>query len=104
MLQTRPLPTNQDATMAQLFRALSDPTRLKLMCLLLEERDLCVGELAARSDISAPGTSQHLKLLELHGLAVRVRNGQKTCYQPNHDNPQAQILFDCIKTLKEDKS
>ncbi|CAN5638716.1 hypothetical protein BH23PAT2_BH23PAT2_03480 [soil metagenome] len=104
MLQTSPPRINQATAMAQLFRALSDPTRLKLMCLLLEERDLCVGELAARSDISTPGTSQHLKLLELHGLAVRVRNGQKTCYQPNYVNPQAQTLFDCIKTLEEDKS
>jgi len=101
MLNTTTNQTNKDTSLAQLFRALSDPTRLKLMCMLLEERDLCVGELAARSDISAPGTSQHLKLLELHGLAVRVRNGQKTCYQPNYDNLQAQILFDCIKTLKE---
>lgn len=95
-------PALNDTEIAKLFRAIADPTRLKIMCLLLEKRDLCVGELASEVDISTPGVSQHLKLLELHGLAVPVRIGQKTCYVPNRDNPSANVLFDCIKTLKEE--
>ncbi len=91
-----------DASIAKLFRALADPTRLKIMCLLLEKRDLCVGELAEETNISTPGVSQHLKLLELYGLATPFKQGQKTCYQPNYDNPDAATLFDCIHSLKEE--
>ncbi len=91
-----------DTDIAKLFRAIADPTRLRIMCTLLEKRDLCVGELANEVGISTPGVSQHLKLLELHGLATPIRIGQRTCYKPHFDNPSARVLFDCIKTLKEE--
>lgn len=91
-----------DTQIAKLFRAIADPTRLRIMCTLLEKRDLCVGELAGEIGISTPGVSQHLKLLELHGLAVPTRIGQRICYKPHFDNPSAQVLFDCVKTLKEE--
>lgn len=85
---------------AKLFYALSDPTRLKILHLLLDREKLCVSDVMREVGISMSGTSQQLKSLEIYGLAVRTRKGQQTCYQPNYDNPHARLLFDCINTLR----
>lgn len=94
-------PTANDGDIAKLFDALSDPTRLKVMCLLLEKEELCVGEITDEIGISMSGISQQLKLLESYELVTRSRMGQKICYFPNHDNPKARLLFNCITTLKK---
>lgn len=95
--QTTELDTDQ---VAKLMYALSDPTRLRIMCLLLDNEKLCVGDIQQHIGISMSGTSQQLKSLELYGLATRTKLGQQTCYRPDHDNPYTQVLFDCINTLR----
>lgn len=93
---------NQLRDISRLFKVLGDPTRLKIMQLLLEEENVCVGEIADRLRISAPATSQHLRLLEMHGLLLPTRTGQRICYQPNHDNQQTDILIKTIQNLGGD--
>ena len=60
------------------LKALSDPTRLKIMRLLLE-RELAVCELAAVLGISKPAVSQHLRRLKALGFIVERREGS-TCF------------------------
>lgn len=91
----------QTAHIAKLFRVIGDSTRLKIMQLLLSREGLCVGDLADELSISTPATSQHLKLLELHGLLEPVRYGQRICYQPNTTNPDALRLINVIKSFQE---
>ena len=61
------------------FAALADPTRRRLLELLVAgERS--AGELAAEFAISRPGVSRHLRVLREAGL-VRVRgDGQRRLY------------------------
>ena len=59
--------------------ALADPTRYRLLKLLLE-RDLCVGALARELEISAPAVSQHLKKLKESGLVTGQKRGYWTHY------------------------
>lgn len=94
-------PTATDSEIAKLFDALGDPTRLKVMCLLLKKKELCVGEITEEIGISMSGISQQLKILESSGLVTRSRSGQKVCYFPNLDNPKSSLLIECIKTLKK---
>ncbi len=96
---TRSAATDQE--IAKLFDALGDSTRLKVMCLLLEKKELCVSEVTEEIGISMSGTSQQLKLLESYGLITRSRSGQRVCYFPNESNPHAKLLFDCIYTLRK---
>jgi len=69
-----------------LFHTLGDSTRLTIMCALLREGEMCVGEVHAELNVSMSATSQHLRLLESRGLAYSKRDGQRVCYFPQHDN------------------
>lgn len=91
------------ATQAKLFHVLGDKTRLEILLTLLNRRGLCVSEITEESGISISGTSQHLRQLEQSGLALRERHGQKICYLPNEDSPQAQALFNCLEQLNKEE-
>lgn len=58
----------------QVFRALADPTRLRVMN-LLREMELSVGELAQVLGQSQPRVSRHVKILADAGLAERHKEG-----------------------------
>ena len=58
----------------QIFRALADPTRLRVM-LLVRQIELAVGELAAVLRQSQPRVSRHIKILADAGLLHRAKEG-----------------------------
>ena len=51
------------------FKALSDPTRRRILE-LLTEGDLTAGEIAGYFDISKPSVSHHLNVLKSSGLVL----------------------------------
>jgi DNA-binding transcriptional ArsR family regulator len=57
------------------FAALADPTRRAILA-RLTSGEASVGELAEPFDISLPGVSKHLKVLERAGLIARTRTAQ----------------------------
>jgi ubiquinone/menaquinone biosynthesis C-methylase UbiE/DNA-binding transcriptional ArsR family regulator len=57
-----------------IFRALADPTRLRIMA-LLRAMELSVGELAQVLGQSQPRVSRHIRILVDSGLAVRRKEG-----------------------------
>ncbi len=57
-----------------IFRALADPTRLRILG-LLRAMELSVGELAQVLDQSQPRVSRHVRILADAGLAVRRKEG-----------------------------
>ncbi len=63
--------------MAAAFKALGDPTRLRIICLLAADTSgtLGVSEIASRLKISQPAVSQHLKTLRTEGLVESRREG-----------------------------
>ena len=71
--------------MPNTFRALSDPTRLKIL-LMLEGRPRTVGEIVDFFDLSQPTISRHLQTLTAAGLAIRTRKAQKVYYAVNPEN------------------
>src|SRR6201995_1766918 len=72
------------------FQALADPTRRAILAqLALGERS--VTELAAPFDISLPGISKHLKVLEHAGLITRSRDAQ---WRPCKLEPKALMSVD----------
>lgn len=60
--------------LTDLFRALADPTRLRIVA-LLGQMELAVGELAQVLEQSQPRVSRHVKILCDAGLARRRREG-----------------------------
>jgi ArsR family transcriptional regulator len=64
---------------AQLFRALGDPNRLRILR-LLRERTYCVRMIAERVGISQPAASQHLRVLRNAGLVEGEKRGYYVHY------------------------
>jgi len=58
----------------ELFKALSDETRLRLV-VLLHKRELCVCQIEAALGISQTKASRHLAILRRAGLLKSRRNG-----------------------------
>jgi len=64
------------------FKALSDPTRRRILE-LLKEKDLTAGEIAEEFDISKPSISFHLNILKNSELVLTERHGQNIVYSIN---------------------
>lgn len=67
----------------QLFKCLSEPTRLRCMLLLVREGELCVCELMAALKESQPKVSRHLAQLKSCNLLLDRRQGQWVFYRLN---------------------
>jgi ArsR family transcriptional regulator len=65
--------------LAGIFRALSDPTRLRIVS-LLADTELCVGDLAAALDMSQSAVSHQLRTLRDMRLVRRRREGRQIFY------------------------
>ncbi len=64
------------------FKALSDPTRRRILE-LLSDRDMTAGEIAACFEISKPSVSHHLNTLKTAGFVLDERSGQNIVYSLN---------------------
>lgn len=64
------------------FKALSDPTRRKILE-LLSDRDMNAGEIADYFNISKPSISHHLTTLKNANLIGDERKGQNIVYSLN---------------------
>ena len=75
------------------FKALSDPTRREILR-LLGERELTVGEIVGRFEISQPAISRHLAVLRAAGLVSALRQGQNVVYSLD-----TTVVQDVVRTL-----
>lgn len=80
-------PAVDDATaqdLAKVFKALGDPTRVKLLSLIAASADgeMCVCDLTEPVGLSQPTVSHHMKLLVEAGLATREQRGRWAYYRP----------------------
>lgn len=65
--------------LAQVFKVLADPTRVRLIS-LLAEKELFVGELAELLDMTLSAVSHHLRLLRQLRLVKARRQGRHVYY------------------------
>ncbi len=81
--------------MNKAFKALSDPTRRKILD-LLKEKDLTAGEIAQHFDMTKPSLSHHLQILKEAGLVQDERKGQFIHYSLN-----TTVFHDVLKWLAD---
>lgn len=81
-------------TSLQLFKNLSDETRLGIVLLLREAGELCVCDLCAALEQSQPKISRHLAMLRESGLLLDSRRGKWVHYRLSPQMPAwaAQIV------------
>ncbi len=80
------------ARVATLFRVLADASRCRLVYALLRADEVCVGDLAARLEMSESNVSHHLSVLRAHGLVRHRREGKQVFYAP--DDEHIRLLLD----------
>ena len=90
------MPGNRDfAVMADLFKQLSDPTRVRIFWILCHCEE-CVLNLSAMMEMSSPAVSHHLKQLRSAGLITSRRAGKEVRYRAA-DTVQARLLHNMIE-------
>jgi DNA-binding transcriptional ArsR family regulator len=65
---------------SRLFKALSDPTRLKILA-LLSIREMCVCEIMVALELTQPTASHHLGILQREGLVTDRHDGKWVFYR-----------------------
>jgi len=68
--------------MKDVFKALADPTRRKILT-LLKAGDLTAGEISSHFEMSKPSISQHLNILKQAELVYDNKQGQFIYYTLN---------------------
>ena len=85
------LPSQNDCVqVAEIFKQISDGSRLRILWLLCHCEE-CVSNIAAAMDMSDPAVSHHLKLLRKSGLIESRRDGKEVYYKLA-DTEQAQLV------------
>lgn len=77
---------------AKIFKALSDPTRLRMVLLLLQ-RDLCVCELTAILEMEQSRISHQLRVLRNAELVEDIRDGKWIIYRVSENKKKDLILI-----------
>lgn len=67
------------ADAAEIFKAMSDPTRVRIIGLLAHV-EMCVGDLCGVLEMSQPAISHHLRTLRTLRIAVARRDGKHVYY------------------------
>jgi len=96
-----PLPPPVIERVAERFRLLADPSRLRIVNELHANGELSVGELVERVELSYGTVSKHLALLRAHGSLGRRRAGTRIYYEIV--DPSLADLCDAVcKSLRND--
>ena len=82
-LVREPIGESAVAGLAQVFKALGDPVRLRLVSLIGAHQggEVCVCELTDAFDLTQPTISHHLKVLREAGIITSERRGTWVYYQ-----------------------
>jgi DNA-binding transcriptional ArsR family regulator len=73
-------PDATEARQAELFHALGDPMRLRLLA-RLAQAEASISELAAGPDMTLQAVTKHLRVLKSAGLVVPERMGREYVYR-----------------------
>lgn len=82
---------------ANIFKALGDENRLKILELLLEG-EKCGGELLEKISLGQSTLSHHLKMMCVSGIIKSNKKGTSTYYAVNPDGAKAAVELLCELT------
>ena len=89
---------NNIETTAEIFRALSNPTRLRIVLGLIEKNECNVNKMVEGLNISQPNVSQNLSVLKSSGIIQGYRKGNQICYKVINE-----FVIDIAKTMEKNK-
>ena len=71
---------------AELLKVISEENRLKILCILLHNKEQCVCDIWKYLNLSQNLTSHHLKVLKDAGLIISRKEGLNVFYAINQQN------------------
>ena len=80
-LPERLLSLDDAQLLAERFKLLADPGRLRMVYTLLEAGEVCVSDLARLVEVSESATSHQLRQLRLAGLVRARKQGREVFYR-----------------------
>ena len=91
-------------SMSELFKAMADPGRLKIL-LALAGQEMCVCDLAALLEVSESAASHQIRILRTMNLVKNRRDGQVLYYRlvDDHVTQLAQVARDHVAELTQGK-
>lgn len=93
------IPSSGHTRVDEVLTALANPTRRRVLELLLEHGRLPVRALAARFEMTRPSVSEHLRVLRKAGLVTHRKQGRERLY---HLEPKPLMdLRDWLKPYEE---
>ncbi len=94
------MPCMDTLSLAAQFKTLSEPVRLRIVSLLLQEGELCVCDLVETLGLSQSVVSRHLAYLRNNSFVTTRREGVWVYYQLVMDGYE--LLFDYIRQSGEE--
>jgi DNA-binding transcriptional ArsR family regulator len=86
---------------AELFKVLSDPTRVRIIQALIENEETRVRDLAEMVGMSQSSVSHHLRILRHFRLVRTRREGKEAYYSP--DDAHVELLLRvCVEHITSD--
>ncbi len=82
---------------AQMLKLLANENRLMILCRLVAEREMSVGNLAAVVGLSQSALSQHLARMREEGLVAARREAQSVYYRVA--DPNARRVLTLLKNI-----
>jgi len=86
---------NKCEEMSEIFKALSHPIRLKIVCGLIQKKECNVTKMVAHLNMPQPNVSQHINILKNADIIEGYRNGNEICYRVTN-----KIVEQIIKSLE----
>lgn len=78
-----PIPSNDEKfiqPMSEIFKVLSDPTRIRILSLLAHQEELCVSCIAEGLGMTHSAISHQLRMLRNAGLVKFTKEGKEVIY------------------------
>lgn len=79
-------------SLAELFKALGDPTRVKILS-CLKAKDMCVGEIADALNMTTSAISHQLRVLKAIKLVKGTKEGKEVRY--SLDDNHVTLIMQC---------
>ena len=99
--KTGALPSGEVDLLSRTFKAMGDPTRLKILW-ALQESEMCVCDLAALLDVTESAVSHQLRLLRHLDLVMNRREGTVLYYRIRDAHVQRLIDL-ALEHVREEK-
>lgn len=87
-------------SLSELFKALGDPTRVKILS-CLQMSDMCVGEIAEKLGMSTSAISHQLRVLKAIKLVKGTKEGKEVRYSLDDDH--VTLIMQCGLTHVNEK-